>query len=824
MFITYLKIAWRNLLRNKVNSFINIGGLALGIASVVFIASYIQDETSFDKCFANGDQIYEVNLDGNFGGQQYNTAFTPPPVAIDLHNTFPEVEAYTRIYRPGNCVLHNENNTRAFTEKRIWAVDSSFLQVFSYPLLAGNAAACLSQPHSIVLTETMAHKYFGDQPALGKTLLIDTNSSPLLVTGILKDLPNNVSLQFDGLTSIRDNRLVNHFSWSWIWGQLTAYVVLNKKTAASPAAIMQLQSRFPAMVRRDAAKAFARIGQNYDDFIRKGGKWDFYLQPLTAIHLNSSQIGTPIENLSDMEYIYIFSILAVFIILLACINFMNIATARAMQRAKEVGIRKVMGSLRSQMTRQFLFEALLYTCLAGVLALALIYAFMGPFNGITEKHLGFADLFRGYRWVLFLALLLFAGLLSGSYPAFYLTSFQPIEVLKGSTGASRNTGNRLIRNGLVVFQFTVSITLIIATLVVYRQLQYIRTKDLGFNKENVLILPNLEKLGGKEETIRQQLSRINGIHYVSVTSGMPANSNSIFEDFYQPVTTDVKESLAKDLTLASYLVDEYYVPAMQLQIVKGRNFSKEYADSASVIVNEKAVQQAGWKDAIGKQIRYPGNDDQTFTIVGVVKDFNTRSLKSEVSPWALFYTSSKTFRPMSNYLVASTDSRHTTEVLQTAADVWKKLAPGIPFEYSFLDKNYEALYRSEEKMGSVFGLFTGLSLVVACLGLFGLSVYTAEKRNKEIGIRKILGASVPSVVGLLSREYLQLIGLSALIAFPLAAWGMTRWLENFAYRTALDPSVFLFAAFLALGIAMATISIQALRAATANPTKSLRAE
>lgn len=829
MLYTYIVIAWRNLLRNKTNSLINIGGLTIGIVCVLFIVLFVQDELGFDKGFTNANRIFQVNMETNFGGLEYNTSNTPPPSAISMHNSFPEVTAYTRLYQPGSIVVRNDAASDAaghsFTEKRIWAVDSNFLQVFSFQMLSGDVMRCLTKYHSIVLTESTARKYFGDKPALGRTLTIDTATAPYVVTAILRDPPGNSTLQFDGLTPLQDNALVKHFSWSWVWTQLQGFVVLNRETAENPAALKRLESKFPAMVRRDAAKAFARIGQPFDEFIRKGGKWNFYLQPLSRIHLYSAGIGTPYENLGSIRYVYLFSVIALVIILLACINFMNLSTAQAAKRAKEVGIRKVLGSKKSRLMGQFLSEALLYTLLAAAAAPVLLYALMPAFNEVAGKQLHFADLFRHGSWGILLLIVVVTGLLAGSYPAFYLTAFKPVEVLKGGKLFVGNFGNQLIRNGLVVFQFTVSIVLMISTFVVYRQLQFMTTTDLGFNKDHVVVFPNVEKFSnGTEQSLRQQLSGAPGVRAVSISSGMPANMTSIFTDFYVPLTTGVTEPLAKDITLTSYLVDEHFIPAMQMQLLMGRNFSKEYHDSASVIVNEAMVQKTGWKYALGKRIRYPGNDDQTFTVVGVVKDFNFTSLRDTVAPFALFHVSSKTFKPNLNYIVASVDSRQTAAVLRQAEQDWKRWAPGVPFEYSFLDQNYAALYRSETKMGNIFSVFTSLSVFVACLGLFGLSVYTAERRVKEIGVRKILGASVRQVVALLSFEFLKLVGVSVGIAFPVAWWAMSQWLMDFVYRTPLSVWLFVSAGVLALVIALVTVSSQAIRTALANPAQSLRSE
>jgi len=830
----YFSIAWRNLLRNKTNSLINIGGLAIGLTCVIFITLYVQDEQGYDKGFTMSDRIYQVNLNGNFGGQEFNTSNTPPPVGIDMRATFPEIADHTRIYRMGSEVVRNGEAGQAghfFTEKNIWAVDSNFLQVFDYAMREGDPANCLKKFHSIVITEKIAKKYFGKTAVVGQSMTLDEYQAPFVVTAVVKDLPSNVSLQFDMLVPVHDCPPVEHFSWSWVWCQMTTYVVLTPQAAHDPSAIARLESKFPAMVRKDAAHAFDRIGQPFGEFIKKGGRWDFHLQRLTDMHLHSADLGTPLTNLGNIKYVYIFSFIALLVVVLACINFMNLSTAQAARRAKEIGIRKVLGSLRGQMIRQFLSEALLYTGIATLFALLLVFILMTPFNQVAGKSLAFRAIFQHGIWLFILGLFILTGLLAGSYPALYLTSFQPVAVLKGSGLFAKSLSNQLVRNGLVVFQFTISIALIVGTLVVFRQLNFMQTRDLGLNKDNVLIFPNVEKLSdhgpsllGKEETLRQQIASIPGVVRAGLSTGTLANDYSGFTDFYLPVKTGVTEPLAKDLTLTSFIADENLVPALHMQIVKGRNFSQHFADSDAVIVNEKTVQTVGWKDPIGKRISYPGGDNKTFRVIGVVKDFNFRSLRTNVEPFALFYPTSKTYNINASFIVAATDAQHTREVLQQAEKKWKEFAPGIPFEYSFLDKNYEALYRSEQRMSNVFAVFTTLSILVACLGLFGLSVYTAERRIREIGIRKILGASTQNLVRLLSKDFLKLVLVSAVIAFPLAWWAMNKWLEDFAYRTSVGAGIFVMAGALATGIALFTVSFQALRAATMNPSKSLKTE
>jgi putative ABC transport system permease protein len=833
MLRNYLKIAWRNIRRDKVSSLINIAGLAIGLTCMIFIALYVQDELSFDRCFKDAQSIYQVNLEGNLGGQSVSGAFTPPPVGAALHSDFPEIVNYTRICRPNHEIIRpgevqggakpSSGTVNTFTEKELWAVDSNFLEVFNFPLAEGDRQNCLTKFHSLVLTEKSAKKYFGNAQAIGKTLVFDDYADPFIVTAVLRDLPQSSSLQFAMLMPVRDFPLITRFSWSWVFCAMSTYVVLNNKVAEDPAAVGRLEAKFPDMVRRRAVKAFNRIGQPFDEFIRKGGIWDFHLQPLLSVHLHSMALQNPLTNAGDIKYVYIFSCIGLFIIVLACVNFMNLSTAQALRRAREVGVRKVLGSLRGQLIRQFLAEALVYTAISMVLALLLVSSLMQLFNAVSGKNLRFSDLLHNGIWAFMLVMSIITGILAGSYPAFYLTGFKAVHVLKGGNLSWQNSGNKMIRSGLVVFQFTVSIALIICTILVFQQLQFTRNKDLGLKKDNVMILPNIEKLKGGSEVLRQELANIPGVERVTISTGVPANDFTDFTDFYVPQASGVSEPLVKDIPLSSFIVDEHFIPALHLKLAQGRNFSTDYADSASVIVNERTASRIGWKDPLGKLLRYPGGG-QTFTVIGVVQDFNLASLKDTIMPFALFYVTSKSNNNGVSFAVLSLRAGNPEQTVRSVESTWKALVPAVPFEYSFLDKDFEALYRSEQRMGTVFSVFTLLSIAVACLGLFGLSVFTAERRIKEIGIRKILGASVTSVVSLLSKEFILLVILSALIAFPIAWWAMNKWLETFAYRISIAWWTFVLVGLLAIVIALVTVSFQAIKAAIANPVQSLRSE
>jgi putative ABC transport system permease protein len=465
---------------------------------------------------------------------------------------------------------------------------------------------------------------------------------------------------------------------------------------------------------------------------------------------------------------------------------------------------------------------LLYSSISTVFALLVVAICLPLFNAVAGKALHFNSLFQSGIWLFILLLTILTGLLAGSYPAFYLTSFKPVAVLKGGV-FKKSFASQYIRNGLVVFQFTISIALIICTIILFQQLQFSQTKDLGLKKENVIIIPNAEKISAKdEETLRQELLSVPGVLNASISSSLPTMKS--FGDTYIPDPSDTREKLVKDIMLNSFLVDEQFIPSLKIQMAQGRNFSKEFNDSTSVIVNETAVAQIGWKHPLGQFITYPGNNDQRFKVIGVVKDFDAESIRNSTSPFALFHFSSKTYNTGATYLVIRVDPQRTKFLLSQFEDKWKSFTSSVPFEYSFLDKSFEAMYNGEKRMGTVFGIFTALSIFVACLGLFGLSVYTADRRKKEIGVRKVLGASVQSVVALLSKEFVRLVLISAIIAFPLAWWSMNQWLQDFAYRIHIEWWVFALAIVLALFIAILTIGAQAIRAAVANPVQSLRTE
>jgi putative ABC transport system permease protein len=823
MIRNYIKIAWRNLIRKRVSSIINVGGLAIGLACVLLIGMYVKDELGYDQFFKGADRIFRVNTHEKTGNDEFTAGHTPPPAGAALLANFPEIESYTRIYKPGDEVIHylDKGQRRSLTEKSLLSVDSNFLRFFNYPIVEGDRITCLNGPSSVVLTERAAKKYFGDASPIGKNLVFDEYSKPFIVTAVLKDLPSQSSLQFDVLQSNVGMPPVKRFNWSWIWLQMGTYVKLKDNVAVDSASIKRIEARFPVMVRVQAASAFKRLGQPFDEFIKNGGKYDLSLQSLTAVHLYSQGIGSRFINHGDIKYVYIFSAVGLFIMLLACVNFMNLATAQSGKRAKEVGIRKVLGSERKELIGLFLAEAFLYTLFAAVIASCIVSVCLPAFNQLSAKTLSLHAFINPNTLLAQVGLILLTTLLAGMYPAFLLTSFKPAAVLKGSGDFKNSAGGFFTRNLLVIFQFTVSTTLIICTIIVYKQLIYNQSKDLGFNKENVLIIPNADKLTKNEESFRQELLALPEVAGASISTSLPTQNS--YTDTYKPEVADGNASDGKDIWLSSFMVDESFVPVLKMQIEEGRNFSKEFADSSSIILNETAVKQIGWSDPIGKTVYYPGDRTQ-FKVVGVVKDFNTESLHNPITPFALFYKTSSAIHVPASYMSVRIKAGDYRNAIAHIQNKWAGFMPDNPFDYSFMDAEFDALYRTDQTIGRVFSVFTGLSLTVACLGLLGLAMYTAERRNKEIGIRKVLGASVQNVVTMLSKDFIKLLVVAAFIAFPIAWYAMNNWLQGFAYRTEVSWWVFALSTGIIIIIALITISFQSIKAALANPVDSLRSE
>ena len=806
MLQNYIKIAWRNLVRNRAFSAINIVGLALGLATCLLISLFILDELSYDRFNQKADRIVRVIFRGTMQGGKMNEAHVMPPVAQTLKTDYPDVLEATRL-RTGGAPLFTIGN-KTFRDASMVFADSNFFQVFTLPLLQGDAKTALTRPNTAVITQEMARKYFGNEDAIGKLLTIKGSSTTYQITGVIDRVPVNSHFHFDIFASMAS--LPDAKAPSWLTSEFFTYLVLPEGYDYK-----QLEAKLPQVVEKYMGPQFQQsMGMSLAQFRKKGNDIGLYLQPLTDIHLRSSfayDLGTN----GDIQYIYIFGAIALFMLLIACINFMNLSTAGASKRAKEVGIRKVLGSVKMALTNQFLVESFLLTAIALLLAIGIVYLALPFFNDLAGKQLTLN--FIANVWLL-PALLLFGllvGILAGSYPAFFLSSFKPISVLKGRFTSSKNSIG--LRSGLVVFQFFISITLMVGTTVVYRQLSYIQNKKLGYDKDQVLVLPETWLLGQKEDVFRNQIMQDNRVISASTSGYLPAgpSNNNNFMVYPETNSTQLVKTIRYD-------VDYNYISVLGIQLATGRNFSKAYGtDSSGVILNETAAKTFGWGEkAVGHTITNTNNEGNkgTYRVIGVVKDFHFRSLHERISPLIMMLGHN------SGTVIVKVKTKDISGLLASLKTQWNQLAADAPFTYSFMDDRFNDTYKSEQKIGLILGIFAGLTIFVACLGLFGLATFTAEQRTKEIGVRKVLGASVGSIVGLLSKDFLKLVAIAIVLASPVAWYTMNRWLQDFAYKIDITWWMFALAGLLSVSIALLTVSFQSIKAALMNPVKSLRSE
>ncbi len=828
MFLNYIKFALRNLRRQPFFASVNIAGLGVGLAACWLLSIFVLHERSFDRFLPDANRIFAVSLDLKMGDQEGRTTNTPPPLGPRLLADFPEIEVAARTFYLRESTVRFEKPgqaTRSFNENSVYAADTSFLELFHFPMLAGDPATALDRPGSLVLSQWAAEKYFGKDDPLGQPLWV--NDRLFTVSGVTKDLPLASTVQFEFLLPISDFKVVDRFSWSWIWLQVDTWVRLREQpTTASLAA---LEAKFPGMVRRYAPAAFERIGQNFEEQLQRGDRWDVHLLPLKSLHLGQAGLESRLFTLSDGSQVQMFSIIGALILILACVNFMNLSTARSSLRAREVGVRKALGSLRSPLIGQFLVESLLFSGIGMILAAGLAWIFLPMFNQLTGLELNTFDLFSVQNLGVAVGLTLVTGLLGGLYPAFFLSKFKPAEIFKTASGTTKG-GQATLRNGLVVFQFGVSIALMLGAWVVLQQLDFARKNSPGLQRENVLVLPVLRNLAkatdeaGKMEAFRQQIEQLPEVVSVSNATFLPSMGS--FGDFYEPEQGAQSHSVTQNLLISSFLGDTRFVPTLGLEVIAGRNFQDDagLGDSCSVILNEAAVRAIGWENPIGQWIRYPGNANQRFQVVGVMRDFHLGSVRGPIEPAAIFHHASKTYTVWAKYVIARLQPGTEKAALEKTAQIWVATMPNAPFNYDFLDASFARIYRSEVKMGSVLGVFTVLALFIGCLGLFALAAFTAERRTKEIGVRKVLGASVASITGLLAKDFLKLVVIAIAIASPVAYYFMNKWLADFAYRIDIQWWMFAVAGAAAMGIAFLTVGGQAVRAALANPVKSLRSE
>ncbi|GAB3316533.1 ABC transporter permease [Larkinella ripae] len=805
MFQNYFKIAWRNLWRKKGFSAINIVGLAIGLATCLLIVLFVQHELSYDRYNTKADRIFRMTMHGTMGGKEVNMAYAPSPAGPAMQHDYPGVESFTRLEEQGTFVVRY--GKERFKEERVAFADSTFFEIFSIPLLKGDRKTVLAEPKTVVLTESTARKYFGGQNPVGKSLTLG-DQGLFRVTGVCQDVPSNSHFHYDFFGSYRSLRSGE----KWLSSGANTYLLLRKGYS-----IESLTAQIPQIVRKYVGPEVQEfLGMSYDEYVRKGDRLGFQFQPITAIHLGSNWEGE-LEPNSDVKYVYIFSAIAVFILLLACINFMNLSTAGSANRAKEVGIRKVLGSVQQQLIRQFLSESVLITFLALLVACGLVVAVLPSFNQLADKDFSLSTLLNTRMIAYTLAGCLLVGLLAGSYPAFFLASFRPVSVLKGRLQGGMRSG--WLRNTLVTIQFVVSIGMIISTLVVYQQLRFIQSKKVGFDKEQVLILHDTYVLGDKLAAFKKELEKQAQIVSASSAGYLPAGNSNQGVDGFRDINAPAERT---PFRLKTYRIDDQYLPTLGIRVALGRNFSKAFSgDSAAVLVNEAAVRQFGWKNPIGQRVATVGNgspeDRHTYTVVGVTRNFHFESLHQHIAPLIMLYGGD-------HYQMAlriRTDN--LPALLHNLEKTWKAETDN-PFSYSFLNERFNKMYQSEQRIGELFGIFAGLAVVIACLGLFGLAAFTTLQRTKEIGVRKVLGASVASIVALLSKDFLRLVLVAIVIATPLGWYAMDQWLADFAYRVDLAWWIFALAGLLAVGIALLTVSYQSIKAALVNPVKSLKTE
>jgi putative ABC transport system permease protein len=800
MLKNYLKVAFRNIKRQKGYAFINISGLAIGMAACIMILLWVHDELSFDTHHENADRIYRLTIDANLGTQM-KAPVSPTPAGPAMAKEYPEVLQFARLTRPNRSPVIVGD--KEYFEENVAFADNSIFEIFSFPFLEGNPETVLETAYSTVITEETAKKYFGNQNPIGKMIKFDGDKE-FAVMGVVKDIPENSHFTFNILRSMEtlyaENRQLME---NWMAISQYTYILLDEK-----AEYKGLEKKLPALV----DKNLGTILKSY------GASLTLHLQPLKQIHLHSDFAGD-IAAQGDIMSIYLFSGIALFVLIIACINFVNLSTARSGTRAKEVGMRKALGAVRHRLVGQFLGECIVYSLLSLLLSIILLLLAMPWFNSIVGRNLSL-DIFQ-VPWLIpgFIGLALIVGVTAGSYPAFFLSSFHPVRVLKGRimTGPK----NVLFRRILVISQFAISIVLIIGTMMIYKQLIYMKSKELGFDKEHIIILPGLrEVIPTSYQTMRNEFKNIQGVMNVGASSMVPGRG--ITKSLFQPEGFSRDQSQPMDYRN----IDPGYLPTLRIEIVAGRNFSEDLSTdkTESVLINETAAEKFGWNNPLGKQfIMSPdqsGQEAETrLNVIGVVKDYHVISLKEKIEPMILFYDTIEC-----TTFAIRIDPSNIQKTLSLIQNKWKFLFPQKPFDYFFLDESFDSQYRAEERMGNLTLKFSLLAIFIGCLGLFGMASYTTEQRTKEIGIRKVLGASTGIIVRMLSKEYIMLVAIGNLIAWPTAYWMMKSWLDNFAYRTSLALWIFLAAAVLSLIVALVTVSFQSIKAALSNPADSLRYE
>ena len=795
MLKNYLKIALRNLQKHKVYSFINIAGLVVGMACCILILLWVQDELSYDRYHENADRIYRITYAEEIGDAYDHYALAPFVAAPAFAAEIPGISAYTRLWQRTGLIKHNGKN---YDEENIFYADKDFFNIFSHEFIEGNPATSLENPGSIVLTRDMAEKIFGHTDVLNETINLSADGD-LKVTAVVENVPRNSHFHFNYLVSINTIQgRRSEYLEAWLVISGYSYLLLDENADAK-----MVEERLAPVVEKYTG----------EDARKYGTKMFYDLQPLTDIHLRSD-LEAEIEGNGDIRYVMVFSFIAIFILLIACINFMNLSTARSANRGKEVGLRKVLGAHKKRLIVQFLTESIGFAFISVIVAVNLVWLLVPPFNGLTGKEIAVSSLLSSDVFFGLLVLVVFTGVVAGSYPAFYLSSFQPIDTIRQKLQIrSRRSG---LRNTLVIVQFAISIALIISTFIVLKQLNFMKTQKLGFKKEQVLAIRARGKgLDQQFEAFKNELKKDTGILEASYSNGIPGQTNTILTTFCEGQPDSVA------FTFDYIFADYDFLKTYEIELLRGRDFSRDYgADKdGAFLINETALSKLGWREeALGKKIGY--SREVMRPVVGIVKDFHYRSLKEVIGPLAIYLRSER-----EAYLSLKMNTGDIPQTLSYIEKTWNSFEKERRFEYFFVDQNFDALYHSEERLSHIITYFSFVAVFIACLGLFGLASYTAEQKTKEIGIRKVLGASAGSIVMQLSRSFIKWVLVANLIAWPVSYFVLKNfWLSNFPFRIPLSLLTFVLAGLMAVAIAMLTVSYQSLKAALADPVDSIKYE
>jgi putative ABC transport system permease protein len=812
MIANIIKVAFRNLFKNFGYSFINILGLAIGLASSIFIFLYVINELTYDRFHDKSERIYRVWILGNMPGTEMRHAVSSPPMMEAMLNDFPEVESAVRMNKSGGWLVRSGDRKFLETEREFMFADSTFFDVFSFPLLKGNPETCLRDPRSVVLTEEYAKKYFGNEDPMGKTFRIEQDTNFYSVTGVMQDIPVNSHIQFKMLGSL--STLGNSRSTNWVNHNFYTYFVLAPGTDP-----VEFESRMQEMVIKYVGPIVEQfMGINLEQFEQSGNSYGYRIQAMTDIHLHSN-LQYEMESGGNPMYVYIFMVIAVLILVIACINFMNLATARSTTRAREVGLRKVVGSSRSLLVTQFLTESVFLSVFALIIAVIMVYLLMPGYNNLIQLDLEFNILSSTWIIPMLILFAIFVGLLAGSYPAFILASFKPVSVFK--TEAKGGSSKSFLRNLLIVLQFTVTIGILLGTIIVNRQLNYMQKKDPGFGKDKVLLIHRSDALEQRIDVFKEEISQHANILSAANSTHVPS------QHFYQNVHWLEGWGRSDIFTLATCYTSYNYDQALDLEILEGRFFSRGMStDSNAIVINEATAKAFNIEDPLNTRFLEPGSEedpDEFYPIIGVVKDFHFESMHEEINPIAIRFMRGN-FEGM---LVIKLGDGNMPATVDFVKQTWEDFDVEHPFEYSWMDDTFDSLFETEKRTGKILLIFSLLSMLISCLGLLGLISYTTNQRTKEIGIRKTMGASVSLVMFILSRETLKLLGISALICIP-AYFGVRAWLQNFAYHIEFNVLVYalvlLGVTLVVLIIALLTVSYNSYQAATANPAESLRVE